>query len=183
MVATSPFTMYQGATKKTVSGIDSVVINNVNAFVVDTSPTIQNSSGLDSVLCNLRFSNFVPDPVTATAAGWKINGSIETEGEGDPPWLIPVGSMFAPQQPGSVVTEFSEYPHIITVQPNIFNIDEGVPLNIFDAAGQLTAISRQQGILGNSFSVVLTVKDFFAGTADALQSFDVEIFGRYYNHV
>ena len=173
MPLTTQFTFYQGPTKQTVSSIDTIVTETDKVFPVLTSPVNSNNNDRNSINVNLVFSNIVPDPELATAKGWKIGANVELEGEG---WFVPVGGLFAPlQDPGQGLR------HVIIIQPNVFNINEGTPLDIFDTAGGITRISRQQGIIGTSFRVSLEVSDQFAGTSDALQSFDVEIFGELYN--
>lgn len=177
-MALNPFTFYEGATKQSVTGVDTTVTESGKVFPVDTTPLQNNNNGLDSVILNIKITNIVPDPVTATAAGWRIRCVVESQGEGNPAWFLPVGSMFESHAPAS-----PEDRHVIIVQPNIFNIDEGVPLDLFDGAGNITRISRQQGIIATDFRVITEVSDQFAGTADALQSFDLELFGEYYDHV
>jgi hypothetical protein len=86
--------------------------------------------------------------------------------------------MFEPHNPASPTDR-----HIVIIQPNIFNIDEGVPVDLFDGVGNVTRVSRQQGVIGGDFRIITEVSDSLAGTSNALQSFDIELFGEYYNHV
>lgn len=177
-MALVPFTIYQGASKKTVS-VSGIVTAPGTLYTVDTSPVVANSTGLDSIHLNVLFSNILPDPEQATQKGWRIRAVIETEGAGNPPnWWNPVGHMFEPLgDPGQGLR------HVVVIQPNLVNLFEGVPLDLSDPLGNITRLSKQQGVLLTDFRVRLEVSDQFAGGLGALESFDVEIFGDMYDHV
>lgn len=168
-MATQPFTIYSS---KTI--LVSNIVNANGKFVVDISPEFTNpdNEGCNSILLDIEFSNFLPDPDT-NPPNWKIKATIESS-NGAGLWR-PVGSQFEP------LSHPSQGPRqIIIVQPDIVNFDEGIPIDDWDGAAVVARRSRQQGILGNDFRVVLSVLENNYGNLNALQSFTVKMIGERY---
>ena len=166
-MAVDPFTIYSSKT------IDNSVITGNGKFILDTSPVIQNTNALDSILVDFEISSLSP---TTSASDYYLQLSIEV---GDGAGVFhPIGLMFEP------LRRLTQGPrNLIVVQPNIFNINEGVPVDTWDGAKVTTRISRQQGILGQEFHTVLTILENQYGTADAFESMIFKLIGERYDHV
>ena len=168
-MAADPFTIY---TSQLVNA--SGIITDNGKFVLNTSDEFNNNGGYDSIIVNVDFSDLTPDPET-TSPGYFIRAELQTsDNEGN--WF-PIGHMFEP-----VRRPEQGLKHIIVIQPNTFNINEGFPTDIFDGQNVVSRISRQQGALGVDFRTVVSAIETKQGTANALESFKLSIYGERYNH-
>jgi len=148
-------------------------ITSNGSFVVDITTPINNVGNNNSITVHITFKDLVPHE-EAGSPGWNILAVLETS-DGSGHWS-PIGQMFDPIR---FLTQGAH--NVITVQPNVFNIHEGVPIDIWDGTKTVSRISRQQGILGEDFRLKFIVHETKFGTSDALQSFTVDVVGIRYD--
>lgn len=164
-----PFTIYSNH----VCDVTQTITSN-GSFEVDITDGFSNSGGYNSITAHIRFKATTPHEEVGSP-GWNILAIIESS-DGSGTWN-PIGQMMDPIR---FLTQGAH--NVITVQPNIFNIHEGVPIDIWDGTKTVTRISRQQGILGDDYRIKIIVHETKFGTSDALQSFTVDITGIRYNY-
>ena len=166
-MASDPFTIYNNQV------FDNTNVTNNGKFVLDTSSDYNNTGSYNSIRAIGEFSSLTPDPDTNNT-NYAIRFVVESSD--DSGHWFPIGAMFEPIRHLGGGSR-----HIIIVQPNIFNIDEGVPVDDWDGQNVTTRISRQQGSLGVDYRVKLEIVESKYGTADAFSSLNITLFGERYN--
>ena len=111
-MAADPFTIYTDET------IDNSLITGNGKFTVKTSNSFNNTSSYNSISVIVEFSDLVPDPENIST-NYSLRAVVETSDDQGHWW--PIGAQFEPLRRLSQGAR-----QIIVIQPNIFNIDEGV---------------------------------------------------------
>jgi len=168
-MATVPFSIVSNH----VVGNSAVTGN--GKFTIYQSPTFANSGSYDSIMLNIVFQSLKPDP--PVSPGYSLLATIESSDSENPPKWFPIAAMFEP------VRRLQQGPrHVLVVQPNIYNFFEGAPVDYYDGQSVTTRISRQQGILGDNYRVILHIVETKYGTSDAFEEVTLDIYGQRYNH-
>lgn len=153
--------------------LDNTPITGNGQFELGVTNPENNNGGYNSIFLHMEFMDILPDQDALNPFYW-INVQLET-GDNAGNWW-PIGHMFEPFRFAHNGTK-----NIIVVQPNIFNIDEGVPIALWDGIAVSQLISRQQGILGVNFRVRFLIREEKYGEPNAFQSMKVNVFGERYN--
>jgi hypothetical protein len=177
-MAVEPFTIYPGGKLFTEAMIAEKITGN-GKFILEASDAFPNSQAKTSIFVDVDYRDILPDPNTSQP-GWSLRAIVESsngENGGTRVWH-PIGVQFEPLRHPSQGTR-----QIIYIQPDILNLDEGVPVDVWDGQGVAQRINRQQGSLGVDFRVVIEVIETKFGTADALKGLRLWVGGERYNHV
>ena len=72
---------------------------------------------------------------------------------------------------------------LITIQPDLYNPDEGVPQDIWDGANVIARQSKQQGVVDLDWRLRIQLIENGYGGSNPFQSVKISASGEYYNSV
>ena len=170
-MASDPFTI---AINQVVA-MTAIPVTGNGKFLAFVSTPTNHTQSKNSFRLHAQFNGFLPDPLAVGASpGWSLRAVVESS-DGQGHWF-PIATQFEPlRNPLQGSTQ------IMVVQPTIFNPDEGIPVDVWDGQAVVARVNRQQGVLGIDFRVKVELIETRYGTADALQSFTLSLFGDRYD--
>lgn len=161
-----------------VSLLNNQLLNNSGVtgngqFHLFTSNPVSNSNDRNSLRVVVDYSNNVPDP-ESTPIAYNLVAIVESsDGQGN--WY-PLNYQFQP-----FVKEEQGKKHILTLEPGIFNLDEGVASTVYDGVKNVAVESRKQGHLSDDFRICIILNENGFGSPGAFQSVNVTIHYEIYN--
>lgn len=142
-------------------------ITSNGSFDLYTSPIQNNSNSLPSIRLVTEYAEVTPVDIGG------INVVIEAQNNG---LWFPIAYQFEPYR-----NQENGNKRIIMLQPEMSTYDDGIDSIVYVGDRTVARISRQQGRVGSSFRVRVSINETNYGTINAFQSVKLSIYGELYD--
>lgn len=149
---------------------DNSAITGNGSFDLWISPTVSNSNLRSSIKLIVDYEDnqpvpgSIPDPVQ-----YDLVAFLESDDGSGGGWY-PFHYQFEPYRVPN-----SGRQHILIMEPGIFNLDEGVPIDIWDGVRVVARQSKKQGSVPDNFRVRIQLNEFRYGEPGAFQSATISV--------
>ncbi len=144
---------------------DNTIVTGNGSYDLYVSPTYSNSNLRTSIKLIVDYEDNQPVPgAIVEPVQYDLVAFLESDDGSGNGWY-PFHYQFEPyRSPGS------GRQHILIMEPSIFNLDEGVPLDIWDGVQVIARQSKKQGSVPDNFRLRIQLNEFRYGEPGAFQS-------------
>ena len=169
-MALVPFTLETNLT------LDNTNVTGNGIFSIYDSGEQNNSGSYEGIKVILEFSAMTPDPNDPVLnSNYSVQAVLEGKESTGATWYPLIRQFDVLRNPNQGLRQ------VLSIAPNIFTFDEGIPIDDWDGTKVTTRYNKKQDLLAEKWRVCINLTENKYGTSDEFTAVTVSIFGDRFN--